>query len=133
MENILHKRTKELRTHYNKGAEEFAQRYSLSHVSIFHLENGRTLKPHKSSLVNIMCVFDDHIEYLVHGNNEMLANGSKEISLRGQQSFNQSKEEPYLKLKTLNQMLENQVERLWQMINHFTDVNKVNFQRLMAG
>ncbi len=121
MEKLLGQRIKELRNHYNMGVKEFAQRCGLSHVAIFHLENGRTVKPHKSSLYRIANMFGTTVEWLLYSKGEMLPNGTKEISIYEQQISNQWKEEAYQELKNKNLMMEKEIERLWKMINHFTN------------
>jgi transcriptional regulator with XRE-family HTH domain len=131
MENTIAKRIKQLRAHYNLGVKEFAERCSLSHVAIFHLESGKTVKPHKSSLQRIANVFGTTAEWILFGKNEMLPNGTRELQteVTGDVFW---KEEAYLEIKSRNAMLEKEVERLWQMISHFTSGSKPNFRMLDA-
>jgi hypothetical protein len=42
MEKNIGSRIKKLRAHYQLGIKEFSLRFGLSHVAIFHLENGKT-------------------------------------------------------------------------------------------
>jgi transcriptional regulator with XRE-family HTH domain len=118
MENSLANRIKDLRSHYNLGVKDFAVKCGLSHVAIFHLESGKTLKPHKSSLQRMAAVFGTSTEWLLFGKNEMLPNGTKEFVDTDQDTF--WKSEAYLEIKSKNVMLEKEIERLWQMVSHLT-------------
>jgi transcriptional regulator with XRE-family HTH domain len=118
MENSLANRIKDLRSHYNLGVKDFAVKCGLSHVAIFHLESGKTLKPHKSSLQRMAAVFGTSTEWLLFGKNEMLPNGTKEFVDNDQDTF--WKSEAYLEIKSKNVMLEKEIERLWQMVSHLT-------------
>src|SRR5947207_827055 len=110
MENSIGQRIRELRTHYNLSVKEFAVKCGLSHVAIFHLENGKTVKPHRSSLQRIAAIFGTTADWLLFGKSEMLPNGSKEIYTdeNGQDNF--WKDEAYLEIKGRNQMLEKEIE-----------------------
>jgi transcriptional regulator with XRE-family HTH domain len=130
MENTIAFRIRQLRTHYNLSVKEFAARCSLSHVAIFHLEGGRTLKPHKSSMQRIANVYGSSADWLLFGKNEMLPNGTKELA--DSEASEYWKDEAYLEIKNRNAMLEKEVERLWQMISHFTSGQKPNFRMLDA-
>jgi transcriptional regulator with XRE-family HTH domain len=133
METTIAQRIKELRSHYNLGVKEFASRSGLSHVAIFHLENGKTLKPHRSSIQRIASVFGSSTDWLLFGKNEMLPNGTKEIYADENQTDTFWKDEAFLEIKSRNQMLEKEVERLWQMISHFTEGTRPNFHRIMEA
>ncbi len=128
MEKKLSHRIKELRSYYNMGIKEFGLRCGLSHVAIFHLENGRTLKPQKSSLQRIINVFGTTNEWVLHGIGDMLPNGIKDLDATEKEADNFWKDEAYLELKSKNMLLEREVDRLWQMVNHFTTGMKTNFQ-----
>lgn len=130
MEKKLSHRIKELRSHYNMGIKEFGVRCGLSHVAIFHLENGRTVKPQKSSLQRIISVFGTTNEWMLHGIGEMLPNGIKDLEVE-KDGVGYWKDEAYQELKSKNLLLEKEVERLWQMISHFT--NGMNFQRSLEN
>jgi len=131
MENSLGQRIKELRMHYNLSVKEFAVKCGLSHVAIFHLENGKTVKPHRSSLQRIASIFGTTADWLLYGKNEMLPNGSREIfsDEHVQDSF--WKDEAYLEIKSKNVMLEKEIERLWQMVGHFSAGTKPDLQRIL--
>jgi transcriptional regulator with XRE-family HTH domain len=128
MENSIGQRVKELRSHYNLSVKEFAAKCGLSHVAIFHLENGRTLKPHRSSLQRMANVFGTSADWLLFAKNEMLPNGSKEIYAEEETNVDFWKEDAYLEIKSKNAILEKEIERLWQMLSHFTTGSKPNFQ-----
>lgn len=133
MENAIGKRIKELRSHYNLGVKEFASKSGLSHVAIFHLESGKTQKPHRSSLTRIANVFGTSTDWILYGNTEMLPNGTREIFAEENGGDNFWKEEAYLEIKSKNVILEKEIERLWQMISHFTTGSKPNFPRMMEA
>lgn len=130
MESTIGQRMKELRTHYNLSVKEFALKCGLSHVAIFHLENGKTLKPHRSSLQRMASIFGTTADWLLFGKNEMLPNGTKEIYTDENGNDNFWKEEAYLEIKSKNLMLEKEIERLWQMLSHFAAGTKPNFERM---
>lgn len=130
MENLIGLRIKELRTHYNLSVKEFAVKCGLSHVAIFHLENGKTLKPHRSSLQRMASIFGTTADWLLFGKNDMLPNGTKEIYAENNEQEHFWKEEAYLEIKSKNLMLEKEIERLWQMLSHFTAGTKPNFERI---
>ncbi len=129
MEKTVGLRIKELRAHYNIGVKEFGTRCDLSHVAVFHFENGRTTRPHKSSLQRIANAYGTTMEWLVYGNGEMLPNGKKDLSEEDTDYDAYWKDEAYTELKSKNLLLEKEVDRLWQMVSHFTSGEKPNFQK----
>ena len=130
MENTIAYRIRQLRTHYNLSVKEFAAKCSLSHVAIFHLENGRTRKPHKSSMQRIANIYGSHTDWIFYGKGEMLPNGARELGEAESNEF--WKDEAYLEIKSRNAMLEKEIDRLWQMISHLTNGMKPNFRMLDA-
>lgn len=131
MEKTIGQRIKELRLHYNLGVKEFAMRCGLSHVAIFHFESGKTFRPQKASLNRIVKTYGTSIEWLLHGNCDMLPNGMKELYTQEAENEGFWKDEAYLEIKSKNAMLEKEIERLWQMINHFTSGMKPNLQKVV--
>lgn len=124
-------RIKQLRATYNLSVKEFAGKCGLSHVAIFHLENGRTEKPHKSSLSRIAAAFGSSVEWLRSGEKEMLPNGKKDVegeSLLEQLNW---KNEAYIELKSKNQMLEREVERLWKVVHNLSSGMKQDYARVL--
>src|SRR5262245_24968446 len=126
MENSVALRIKQLRAHYNLSVKEFALKCGLSHVAIFHLENGKTLKPHRGSLQRIAGVFGTTADWILYGTSEMLPNGTMQIYSDDHGGDNFWKDEAFQEVKNKNAMLEKEVERLWQMIGHFTSGSKPN-------
>lgn len=133
MENLISKRIKDLRLHYNLGMKEFSTRCGLSHVAIFHLETGKTLKPHRSSIVRMANVFGSTVDWILFGNGEMLPNGSKELYNEEGNLDGYWKDEAYQEIKNKNIVLEREIERLWQMIHHFTSGEQPNIRRVMEA
>lgn len=129
MEKKIGHRIKELRLHYNMGIKEFGLRCGLSHVAIFHLENGKTLRPQKSSLQRIISVFGTTNDWLMYNIGEMLPNGIKDLDADEKTAENFWKEEAYVELKNKNALLEKEVERLWQIVGHFANDPKPSFHR----
>jgi transcriptional regulator with XRE-family HTH domain len=131
MENSTGQRLRQLRAHYNLSVKEFAVKCGLSHVAIFQMENGKTLKPHKSTLLRISAIFGTTIDWILYGKNEMLPNGSRELGNDQQLQDNFWKNEAYLELKSKNLMLEKEIERLWQMIHSFSGIKKSRFDHVL--
>jgi transcriptional regulator with XRE-family HTH domain len=131
MENTVAIRIKQLRAHYNLSVKEFAVKAGLSHVAIFHLENGKTLKPHRASLQRLANVFGTSADWILYGTGEMLPAGKVQIYSDDLSFINQWKEEAFIEMKQKNSLLEREVERLWQMISHFTSGVKPNLQIVM--
>lgn len=133
MENTVAYRIKQLRSHYNLSVKEFAQRCGLSHVAIFHLENGKTLKPHRGSLQRIVSVFGTTADWVLYGTDVMLPHGTVQIFSDDEGSGKGWKDEAFMEVKTKNAILEKEIERLWQIISHFTNGSKPNLQIVMDG
>src|SRR5262245_57983211 len=100
MENTIGQRIKELRTHYNLSVKEFVGKVGLSHVAIFHLESGKTLKPHRSSLQRMANIFGTTADWLLFGKSEMLPNGEKEIYAEENSNDAYWKDEAYHEIKS---------------------------------
>jgi transcriptional regulator with XRE-family HTH domain len=131
MENSVAQRIKQLRSHYNLSVKEFAVKSGLSHVAIFHLESGRTLKPHRGSLQRIVSVFGTSADWILYGTNEMLPHGTVQIFPEDSEVVGGWKDEAFMEIKTKNAILEKEIERLWQMISHFTSGSKQGLQIVM--
>lgn len=130
MENLIAERIKLLRKTYNLGLKDFASYCQLSHVAIFHLENGKTSLPHRRSLQKMADTFGTSINWILNGEDEMLPNGK--VSLKKQDSIVSDywKEEAYNQLKDSNKLLEKEVERLWHIIKHYQITNQKTFESI---
>jgi transcriptional regulator with XRE-family HTH domain len=124
METSTGSRIRDLRLYYKLSVKEFASKSGLSHVAIFHLENGRTVNPHKSSLLRIAQAFGTTLEWLRWGELEMLPYGKKEIENESPEEGLQWKNEMVQELKSKNELLEREVERLWKMVQHLSGQSK---------
>lgn len=131
MENSTGLRIKQLRATYSLSVKEFASKSGLSHVAIFHLENGRTEKPHKSSLSRIASAFGTTVDWLRTGEREMLPNGKKDLEGDSMVEQLNWKNEAYLELKSKNQMLEREVERLWKVVQNLSTGMKQDYARVL--
>ncbi len=69
---------------------------------------------------------------MLHGIGEMLPNGIKDLDVE-KEAVGFWKDEAYLELKSKNMLLEKEVERLWQMVSHFTTGVKPNFPRAIEN
>ena len=131
METSTGLRIKQLRAAYSLSVKEFASKSGLSHVAIFHLENGRTEKPHKSSLARIATAFGTSIEWLRTGERDMLPNGKKDIENDSVGEQLNWKNEAYQELKNKNIMLEREVERLWKVVHNLSGGMKQDYARVL--
>lgn len=111
---------KDLRLYYKLSVKEFALKSGLSHVAIFHLENGRTANPHRSSLLRIANAFGTTLEWLRWGEQEMLPRGKKELQEESTTESLHWKSEMFAELKSKNELLEREIERLWKMVHHLS-------------
>jgi transcriptional regulator with XRE-family HTH domain len=130
MENLIGNRIKTLRQTYNLGIKDFASYCGLSHVAIFHLENGKTVKPHRSSLQRIANQFGTSINWLLYGEDNMLPNGKAELTDQKETEEAAWKETAYQELKNANRLLEKEVERLWQVVQHLQLANHKPFAHM---
>jgi transcriptional regulator with XRE-family HTH domain len=128
MEKNVGSRIKKLRTYYQLGRKEFGLRCGLSHVAIFQLENGKTSKPQNSSLQKIVECYGTTNEWLRYGIGNMLPSGRQVLNEAALKQENIIwKNEAYVELKNKNELLEKEVERLLQMVNHFTQHTELKF------
>lgn len=124
MDNSTGTRIRQLRLYYKLSVKEFASKSGLSHVAIFHLENGRTANPHKSSLIRIANAFGTTLEWLRWGEHEMLPNGKRELENDILEEGMHWRNEMFQELKSKNELLEREVERLWSMVQHLSGNSK---------
>jgi len=78
----------------------------------------------------VASVYGSTVDWILYGKNEMLPGGTKELTDTDANDF--WKDEAFLELKSRNAILEKEIERLWQMISHFTNGQKPNFRMLDA-
>lgn len=123
MENLIGKRIKTLRNSYNLGLKDFASYCGLSHVAIFHLENGRTAKPHRSSIQRIAAHYGTTTNWLLYGEDSMLPNGKMSLDINYNIENNDWKDSAFEELKNTNRILEQENERLWQLIQNMQGGN----------
>lgn len=130
MENTIAERIKTLRLHYQLSVKEFAHKCGLSHVAIFQLEKGKTLKPHKGTLIKMAKLFGAHIDWLLYGKGEMLPNGSFMIHDTDSEDEQTWKDQAYHELKQKNILLEKELERLWQLLDRYTKNDHTDFENI---
>jgi transcriptional regulator with XRE-family HTH domain len=120
MENNLAERIKTLRGHYNLSIKEFAHKCGLSHVAIFQLEKGKTRQPHKATLMKMAMPFGVQTDWILHGKGHMLPNGTSNIHETILPADMYWQQEAYQAIKQKNILLEQEVDRLWQLLSQFT-------------
>jgi transcriptional regulator with XRE-family HTH domain len=130
MENSLAERIKILRLHYGLSIKEFAHTCGLSHVAIFQLEKGKTRKPHKGTLIKIAKLFGVQTDWILQGKGDMLPNGTlnlHELNLGADIHWQQ---EAYQEMKQKNILLEQEVDRLWQLLSHYTKTVEPDYKNI---
>jgi len=130
MEECIATRVKTLRTHYNLSVKEFAHKCNLSHVAIFQLEKGKTIKPHKGTLLKLAKLFGVNIDWLLYGKGEMLPNGALNLFDFEAKAEHVWREEAYQEIKQKNFLLEKEIERLWHLLEAFTKQENNNFKNV---
>jgi transcriptional regulator with XRE-family HTH domain len=130
MENLIGKRIKALRNVYNLGLKDFAAYCGLSHVAIFHLENGKTAKPHRSSIQRIASHFGTTTNWLLYGEDVMLPNGKAALDIQYQPEQVDWKDSAYEELKNTNRILEQENQRLWQLIQNLQGMGTKNLEKI---
>ena len=133
MKNSTGERIRALRTFYDLSVKEFATFCGLSHVAIFHIESGKTARPHKTSLVRMAAGFGTTVDWLLYGHDQMLPQGRKDLNLQSGAADQFWTKEAYLELKNRNQMLEKELERVWQVVHQLSGLNKNRLEMLDAG
>jgi transcriptional regulator with XRE-family HTH domain len=128
--NEIGGRIRQLRTHYKLGVKDFAALCNLSHVAIFQMENGRTRKPHRSTMQRIARAFGSSADWLLFGREQMLPQGTIDIGEAGEAHW---KDEAYQELKSRNVVLEREVERLWSLLNRMMSDAGASVRMLDAG
>jgi transcriptional regulator with XRE-family HTH domain len=127
-------RVLELRSYYGLSQTEFAHRCKLTPVAILNLEKGQVKNPRESSIQSMATVYGSTTEWLLHGEGEMLPNGIKEFTAEGAPTLaNPWKDEAYAEVKSKNDFLQKEVDRLWAMIQHLTGGAKPNFLRALSN
>ena len=97
-------------------------------MAIFHLENGKTNKPQNNSLQKIVGCYGTTYERLVYGIGNMLRSGRQVLNEAALKQENIIwKNEAYIELKNKNELLEKELARLWQMVNHLTQHAELKF------
>lgn len=121
MEQIIGSRIKELRAQYNLDVYTFAERCCLSPQVIYAIENGKTTKPHISTLAKIANTLGSNVNWILYGTGEMLATGIKVKFKEEKLPRSISEDETYAALKTKNALLESELEKLWQLVTLIMD------------
>lgn len=129
-ESTIALRIKTLRSHYNLSVKEFAHKCGLSHVAIFQLEKGKTAKPHKGTLLKLAGLFGVNIDWLLYGKGEMLPNGSQNLYDRESNTESSWRDEAFMEMRHKNELLEKEIDRLWQLLDKFTKHETPAFENI---
>lgn len=114
-------RIKILRTQYNMSLREFAAKCEVSYVIIHKYETRKKNHPNITTLYKIVNVFGTTIDWLVEGKGDMLPNGMNYKVVRENELFNFWQDEAFLQQESRIETLEKEINRLWGIINHFTN------------
>jgi transcriptional regulator with XRE-family HTH domain len=104
-------RVAELRDKYSLTQAEFAEKISVTPLSVGNIERGVTRTLQNETINRIVSVFGTTREWLEEGKGEMLPGGKKDLNAKSD-SEEPWKDEAYQTLKTQN-------ERLWEMVQRF--------------
>lgn len=119
MENQFGNRIKTLRQHYDLAVLDFALGCGMSHPAIHHYEAGKVNKPQIKAMVKIAKAYNTTVKWLLTGEGEMLNNGEN-AGPGNLSEGSAAKYEAYEQIKSRSLFLEQEVERLWQMITYLT-------------
>jgi hypothetical protein len=75
-------------------------------------------------------VFGAKIDWILYGQGEMLPNGSSLLHDTELNKESRWQEEAYHELKQKNLLLEREVERLWQLLSHYTNSVKPDYENI---
>ncbi len=124
MEQKIIERIKELSAFYNLDVCEFAVRCGLSSSDLFLIKNNADAFASEKLLKKIADFYGSNMNWLLHGEGDILAQDKISLPKRENGLDDAEKNMPYLDLKTKNDLLEKEVERLWQLIRYFTTEEK---------
>lgn len=120
-ESTIGDRIKILRTHYNMSLREFATKCEVSYVIIHKYEARKKNHISVSTLYKIVNIFGTTIDWLVEGKGQMLPNGMNYKAVRENELFNFWQDEAFIQQEFRIETLEKEINRLWSIINHFTN------------
>ena len=118
-----------LREEYSITPEKMGAILNKSRVAVDNIEKGITTKPQETTINLIAEKFGTTKEWLMNGEGVMLPNGKLKLSSTAQADGGIWKDEAYFEVKSKNALLEKELERLWQMVQHLTGGAKPNFRK----
>lgn len=125
METTVNERIKLLRTQLNLSPEDFATKCNINRITLYRIEKGEGEPMHKT-LKGIATSLNVNYDWLTLGKGKMFNDKTKEITTP---SVDPWKDALVSQVKEENNRLQKEVERLWQMVSHFTGGAKPNFRK----
>lgn len=122
MKTTINERFKMLRTSLTLTQNEFANMIGLTPTQLSRIENGSS-QPQNSTLKDLFKKVEVSHDWLLNGKGELNAKIIDVIA----QDVNPWKDALVSQVKEENNRLQKEVERLWQMIGHYTGGAKPNF------
>lgn len=128
MKTTVNERIKMLRTSLNLTQSEFSEIVGLTNTQLSRIENGNGA-PQNATLKGILDNIDVSKDWLLNGTGEL----NPQINIKSKLANNNSqwKDEAYFEVKSKNAILEKELERLWQMVQHLTGGAKPNFRKAL--
>ena len=123
MESTVNTRVLLLKTHLNLNNLEFCTKVNISIGTMSSIQNGGNISP---KLIRSICqTLNINKEWLIHDKGKMFNEAPKNTI--GLTVKNPWEDEAYVNLKSENTGLKKEVERLWQMVSHYTSGATPNF------
>lgn len=128
MKSTVNERIKLLRTDLNLTQQQFSDLIGITSTQLSRIENGNSA-PQNATIKGILENIEVSKDWLLDGKGELKAQVKSNNKFADVNS--PWKEEAYLEVKSKNALLEKELERLWQMIQHLTGGAKPNFHKAL--
>jgi len=120
MENTVNSRVLLLKKELGLSNNEFCMQAKISTSTLYSIQNGVDMK--SKTITAIAEAFNINKDWLLNGKGKMLNEKNKETT-----NVDPWKDALVSQVKEENNRLQKEVERLWQMVSHFTGGAKPNF------
>lgn len=126
METTVNERVIMLKNQLNLTVDDFCLKAKLSRTTLWNIQNGGEMKP---KTTNAICdAFNVNKDWLLHGKGIMFLEAPKT-------EINNNVVDPWKdalvsQIASERDSLKKEVERLWQMISHFSSGAKPNFLKV---
>lgn len=128
MENNIGLRIKQLRDHYEMNIRDFAFKCGVSYAIISCYETGKRKKVNVATLYKIIEIFGTTKEWLLDGVGEMLPNGIRHVVATEFEIHKFWQDEVFIQQEEKILILENEIERLWKLLDNLTNINSSNYR-----